>query len=299
MPRALRRHPVDLLHSLVHAPLTSQPPTAVQVPDLSFRHHPELFPHTTRLRLNLLVPVHIRQARIVTTVSEFSRRDLIASYALSPDRVWVIPNAVQPMAAPDAVTDEQAAAWLRTMNLDGPFFLYVGNLHPRKNVPRLIEAFDRARRAVAELSAYQLVIAGVAWWGGGAEERAARSLPEGAVRLLGRVTDAERDTLLRAATALVYPSLFEGFGLPPLEAMASGTPVIASNTCALPEVLGDAAILVDPLGVDALSGALVRVATDAELRSTLRERGLTRAALFTPRRAAEAAIDAFRRALEL
>ena len=300
MPRALRKEPSDLLHSLIHAPLTSRVPTALQVPDLSFRHHPELFPRATRLRLRLLVPLHIRQARIVTTVSEFSRRDLIATYALAPERVSVIPNAVQPAATPpDKFRHDREAAWLCSIDLDGPFFLYVGNLHPRKNVPRLIEAFGRARRAVADLWAYQLVIVGASWWRGGAEEQAARSLPEGAVRLLGRVTDPERDTLLRAATALVYPSLFEGFGLPPLEAMAVGTPVVASNTSALPEVLGDAAILVDPLDVGALSRALVQVATDSALRRTLRERGLARAALFTPRRAAAAAMDAFRRALEI
>ncbi len=184
------------------------------------------------------------------------------------------------------------------MGVDPPYLLYLGNLHPRKNVPRLIDAFARAQRAAAGIDNFKLVIAGGRWWGGGEEQRAARQARPGSVVFLGRVPDAVRDALLQRATALLYPSLWEGFGLPPVEAMAVGTPVLASNTSAFPEVLSDAALLVDPFDTDAIARGIVELATSQALRATLIERGRRRAATFTPRAMAERALDAFHWAMD-
>src|SRR5581483_4410712 len=134
--------------------------------------------------------------------------------------------------------------------------------------------------------------------GGGEEQRAARQARPGSVVFLGRVPDAVRDALLQRATALLYPSLWEGFGLPPVEAMAVGTPVLASNTSAFPEVLSDAALLVDPFDTDAIARGIVELATSQALRATLIERGRRRAATFTPRAMAERALDAFHWAMD-
>lgn len=287
----------DLLYSQTHAPLLSPVPLAVQLTDMSYWHHPEFYPLATRLRLNLLLPIHAWQARVVLAPTEFSRQDFIRTYRLPPERVIVVPISLEP-PTPHADAPEGQAAWLARYGITGPFVLYVGNMHPRKNIPRLIEAFTRARQASPALADYQLVLAGASWWHDGSAERAAQQAPPGAVVLTGRVTNEERDRLLRAAQVVAYPSIFEGFGLPPLEAMAAGTPVLASNVSSIPEVLGDAALLVDPLSVDALAHGLIRLAGDAGLRAQLRARGFVRAAVFTEQLVGERALAAFRWAVD-
>jgi glycosyltransferase involved in cell wall biosynthesis len=157
--------------------------------------------------------------------------------------------------------------------------VYVGNLHPRKNLVTLIRAFSRLRQQ-PRYDDVVLVVAGGRWWGEGPEAAAAQALPEGAIRFLGRVDDHGRDRLVREATILAYPSLFEGFGLPPLEAMAVGTPVLTTTGGAIPEVVGDAALLVEPLDVEGMTVGLGQLLDDDSLRATLANRGRRRAAAF-------------------
>jgi len=295
LPRVVKeRGDLDLLFTMIHAPLTARVPVALYVPDLSFRRVPRYFPFATRLRLNLLVPLHLRTARVIITVSEYSRCDLIACYRVAPERVRVVPNAVLP---PDRNGSEGDSGDSEgTAMPEAPYFLYVGNLHPRKNVPRLIGAFIRAREAEPALAEHHLVIAGGRWWGSG-EEQAARRAPPGSVIFLGRVTNRARQALLERAEALVFPSLFEGFGLPPLEAMAVGTAVLASNVTSIPEVVGDAGLLVDPLDETALAQGLIRLALDPGLRAELGRRGRERARRYTPGAVGAAARAAFREAV--
>ena len=178
-------------------------------------------------------------------------------------------------------------------NVDGPFILYLGNLHPRKNVARTIRAFSEARRIDHALRDHQLVIAGARWWGAGEEEAAAAAAPNSVV-FLGRVDDDTRQVLLEEADALVYVSRFEGFGLPPLEAMAASTPVLAADAAALPEVTGGAALLVDPYDDRAITEGIRRILTDDALRADLIARGRVRAShydLETTGAAARAALE--------
>jgi glycosyltransferase involved in cell wall biosynthesis len=291
LPRQLaREHPsFDLVLTTNHAPPITTTPRVLLVHDLSFRHYPEHYAFVTRLRLNMLVPLHIRQARLVMTVSEFSRRDLVTTFGLAPDRVVVVPNAVRDSAVG---TTPERSGWLRDRAVGERFFLYLGNLHPRKNVVGLIQAYARARSRSSAVAAHQLVIAGAPGWRVDDVARAAASLP-GLVVMLGRVDDDQRDALLARATALAYPSFFEGFGLPPLEAMAAGIPVLASATTAIPEVLGDAALLVEPDDVDAIARGLERLAEDKGLRDNLRERGLRQATRYSVRTTGERALAAF------
>ena len=294
LPLALTRirEGLDLLHSLIYAPPWSPVPVALMVTDLSFRHLPDLYRASTRLRLAILMPRQLRRARVVMTLSEFCRQDITREYGVPADRVFVVPCAVE---TPSPATPDPQA--LRALGVSTPFFLYVGNRHPRKNVPRMIRAFGRARRAAPELSRHQLVIAGARWWAVRDELEAAAETPPGSVRFLEHVPTSTRDLLLRSAEALVYPSLFEGFGLPPLEAMAVGTPAIVSNASAIPEIVGDAALLADPFDIDALARAMVIVVTTPGLRAELRERGFRRVAMFTPRAMGERALAAFRAAV--
>lgn len=301
LPRLLAglRPQPDLVFSPTHGPLRSPVPLALMVQDLSFEHRPEDYPLPTRLRLQLAVRAQVRTARAVLTVSEHARSDLIDTYGLDPGRVLRVPNAS--LTAPTVASAELQAqrSWLRGEGVAGPFLLYLGNLHPRKNVTCAIEAFGAAQRAEPALSDHRLVIAGGRWWGSGEETAARRHCAPDSVVFLGRVDETQRELLLRDAAALVYPSLFEGFGLPPLEAMSRGTPVVASRATSIPEVVGDGGLLIDPRDPDDLAKALVRLATEDGLAADLAARGRRRAAAYTVEATGAAARAAFEAALAL
>lgn len=284
LPRWLRglarsgRRP-DLVVCNTHAPLRSPAPVALVVTDLSFVHVPRTYPAATRWRLRLLVGAQVRRVAAVVTISEFCRTDLLDTYRLRPERVHVMPLVVDPPAPPDP--DVRRA--LAERAVPAHYLLYLGNLHPRKNVASAIAAFAAARHREPRLAEHAMVVAGRRWFGQAGpspEERAAAAAPPGAVVFLDRVGDAEREVLLHDASALVYPSVFEGFGLPPLEAMARGIPVLAADATAIPEVCADAALLVDPGDVAALADGIERVLLDEPLRARLAERGRARAADF-------------------
>jgi glycosyltransferase involved in cell wall biosynthesis len=289
---ALRPAP-ELLVTYTHAPLWSPVPTALVLGDLSFVHLPDLFPPFARLRLRALVPPQLGRARLVLVPSEFTRRDVIEHYRADPDRVRVVPPAFDPTISCEPEVDEETVAWAHENGARHPFVLYLGNLHRRKNVGRLIRAFGQVLGSEPDLAGARLLVAGAPWWGGDEERGAAHFAPPGSVVFLGRVSDRQRDYLLATADAVAYPSLFEGFGLPVLEAMAAGTPVVTSNTTSLTEVAGDAALLVDPYDVEEIAKALRRVLTDGELRDELRARGLIQARAFDHLRTGESALEAF------
>jgi glycosyltransferase involved in cell wall biosynthesis len=276
LPGALRRLPLDVAFSVTHAPLRPGVPVALMVNDLSFLRRPGDYPVASRARLRAMVAAQVRAASVVTTVSEFCRDDILDAYRLDRGRVLVVPNTFDPPLDLRPEEKESGQDWLGARGVTGPYFLYLGNVHARKNVDRLVRAFQRARTDPGWPD-HQLVIAGGSWWG--AESPRAASAPS--VVALGRVSDAVREVLLCEATALVYVSLFEGFGLPPLEAMVRGTPVIASATTAIPEVVADAGVLVDPTDEDAIAGAMLALAADPTLRASLAARGRGRGAAFS------------------
>ena len=265
-------HDVHLAYT--HVPVGAPARTALVVTDLSFRHVPDMFPRSARIRLNGLVPTQARRAPAVLTLTEFCRRDLIETLGVKPERVHVVPCSIDPVSDLPSDIEDQTAASLAKRGVDGAFVLYLGNLHPRKNVPHLIRSF--AATKACQAGDAKLVIAGGTWWKGSGEFEAMSSCPVGSVVRLGKVTDTEREVLLRSATVLAYPSLFEGFGLPPLEAMARGTAVVASDRTSIPEVVGDAGLLIDPTNKAMLVASLDTVLSDAALRSELEERGRKR-----------------------
>ena len=274
---SLRSERPDLVLTNTHAPVWSPAPVVLTVTDLSFLHVPAAYPRATRLRLQAAVRRQVSTALMVLTISEFCRQDLMASYALPPHKVRVIPLTPDPPSVPEEGATERLAA----RGVRAPYIIYLGNLHPRKNVARSITAFLAVRDRLPELAEHSYVIAGGRWFAGSGEEQAAAAAPPGAVQFLGRVDDAEREVLLRNATALVYLSTFEGFGLPPLEAMARDTPVLAADATAVPEVCGDGAFLVDPLDLRAIESGLTRVLTEPGLRTDLVDRGRARVQQYT------------------
>jgi glycosyltransferase involved in cell wall biosynthesis len=220
--------------------------------------------------------------------SAATARDLVELYGVEPERVAVIPLGVEPPAEPDRAG---ARRLLGDLGVRGPFLLAVGTLEPRKNLPRLLAAFGEV---TDELPDHHLVVVGPVGWG-----PALRPTWESVrVKLAGPVGDATLHALYQAADGLAYPSLYEGFGLPVLEAMAHGVPVLTSDRSSLPEVAGDAALLVDPVDRGAIAKGLVRLVGDGALRRRLAAAGRRRAAGFSWPATAAATWAAYRQALE-
>ena len=295
VPRALVASRADLFHGTNHmAPPWTPLPTVITVHDLTALTMPGH--HNWRNRL-LSVPqmlLSLRRATRLIADSHSTARDLCGLAGIDPSRLRVIHLAPAPGLAP--ATPGAIQALSRRLRLPARFLLFLGALEPRKNVVTLLEALSRL---VAEGDHdLRLVIAGAAGWRNDEVRRRVRELGlEQAVQMIGYVDAADLPALYGAATAFVYPSLFEGFGLPPLEAMACGTPVVCSNTSSLPEVVGEAALTVDPRSPAELAAALRRVLDDAELRARLRAAGLERAALFSWERTARETLEVYHEAV--
>lgn len=296
VPRALRAGRVDLFHGTNHmAPPLTTVPTVITVHDLSALTRPRF--HTWRNRL-LTVPqmlLSIHQARRLIADSHFTARELARVPGIDPARIRVIPLAPNLRLVP--ATPTTVAEFGRRLNLPPRFFLFLGGLGANKNVPMLLRALE-ALRASGDDRAH-LVIAGAPGSHEADVHREVRRLRiEDIVHFLGYVQAGDLPALFGAATAFVFPSLFEGFGLPPLEAMACGAPVICSHAASLPEVVGDAAILFDPLFQDELVRAMRRVLDSAELRARLRSAGLARSAQFTLERMTRQTLEVYHEALD-
>jgi glycosyltransferase involved in cell wall biosynthesis len=270
LPLRARRDSVDVLHCPTHrAPVRSRVPLVVTFHDLAILRHPGTFNRWTRRYSRLALPRVVRAARRLIAVSEFTRRELLELLNVPEEKVRVIPNAV----GPPFEADGEAAA--------GDYVLAVSTLEPRKNLPRLVDAFGRAK-----LNGCQLLVAGARGWGG-------VRLNGDRVRWLGEVRDEELARLYRGARCVAYVSLYEGFGLPVLEAMACGAPVVAARNEAAEEVAGEAAVLVDPLDPDAIAAGLAEA---VDRQEELRARGLERARAFDWREAARATVEVYREA---
>ncbi len=286
IPARTWRDRPDLLHVTYVAPPLSTCRTVVTVHDISFEFFPQYFAPKVRWMLQALVPLSLRRATRAITVSEHARDEIAHRYGLPRERIAVTYLAADETYRP--VTDvEQLEAMRTRYGLRKRYLLALGNLQPRKNLIRLGEAYVDLRQH-GYLADVQLVLAGQAQWRESEIYRFVRShgLVED-VCFPGYVDNADLPALYSAALAFVYPSLYEGFGLPPLEAMACGTPVVCSNAASLPEVVGDAALMIDPRNTATLADALRRIASEPGLRAELIQRGQRRAASFSWQACAE------------
>ena len=283
LPIDLRREGVDLFHAphYVLPPLTPCR-SVVTIHDCIHLRFPQYLPNRigyAYARAQMWLATH--KAARVMTVSEASKRDILRYFRVPESRIDVIYNAIDERfwQEPDVEEIERVRERYR---LTAPFVLYAGNIKPHKNLERLIEAFNLLRHERADLKDVELLIIGDEISKYATLRRAVhRYKLHKHVRFFGFVPDQTLAALYRLARAFVFPSLYEGFGLPPLEAMASGTPVITSNVSSLPEVVGDAALMIDPYEPAAIADAMQRVLTDPALHADLRVRGLARAREFS------------------
>ncbi len=308
LPLAARAERADLVHGLVNTlPLATNVPGVVTVHDLSFLRLPERFPRLKQLYLAALCRASVRKAQRVIAVSRQTAADVREHFGVDSRRVEVVYNGVgerfRPLPAQD-VSD-----FRRRMGLPPKFLLYLGTLEPRKNLPHLLRAYAEWQANSAAGRDVALVLAGAKGWHyreifeqaaelGLTESMAGAPFEQGRmVHFPGFVPEEELCLWYNAAAAFVYPSLFEGFGLPLLEAMASGTPVICSDAPSLQEVAADAALVVPAQDRPALQNAFERLFTEAGLAGELQERGIRQAGRFSWERAAAETIDVYESAL--
>ncbi|MBX7257787.1 MAG: glycosyltransferase family 4 protein [Candidatus Hydrogenedentes bacterium] len=294
LPVAVLRTRSDLLHVQYNAPPVCPRPYVVSIHDVGWVHHPELFPPAMRGRLNALTPGTLRRAARVFALTEAIRREIADAYGTPIEKIDVVAPGVDPRYFAQASTDSLAAVRAK-YGLPDEFVLYVGAVQPRKNLARLAEAFARLKDRGLP---HALVIAGKQGWLADDAMKPIAALNLGdRLRFTGYVDARDLPTLMAAAAAFAYVSIYEGFGLPVLEAMACGTPVLASSASAIREVAGDGALCVDALSVDAIEDGLIRVLTDSNLRESLRRKGPLRAAQFTRESMARAAVRGYEKAL--
>ena len=296
LSRELRRKPVDVLHVQYTAPPLAPCPVVTTIHDLAFEHLPETFNRRSWMQLRLTVRRTARRAAQIITVSEYSRQDICNTYSIPSERITVTPEAASGKFFP--LTDATELRAVREIyGIKRNYILSLCSIQPRKNLIRLVEAYSFLRKSSAHLELPQLVLAGKSGWRDDEIFRAAqRETVADDIVLTGYVADEHLNALYNGATCFVYPSYFEGFGLPILEAMKCGTPVVAGNRTSLPEVAGEAAILFDPFETKSLADALQRLLRDPECRATLSAKGFERAGEFSWKTTARLTLEVYERA---
>ncbi|MBM3728935.1 MAG: glycosyltransferase family 4 protein [Acidobacteria bacterium] len=297
LPRLVNRQRPDLLHVQYTAPLFSRVPIVVTVHDVSFLHHPEYFPAPRVRQLAYTVERTVRRAAAILTPSDFSRRSIALAYGIPQDNIAVVHNGVSPTFRP--ISRETAGAFVSgRFQISQPYIMTVGDLQPRKNQIGLIRAFEEVMREFPKLPHHLVLVGKDKYQGRQIHEAAERSPLRGRIHLTGFVNDDELLRLYNACDLFVFPSLYEGFGIPILEAMACGCAVACSNTSAMPEVADASAILFDPASPAEMVRAMRDILLDSELRARLQKLGQKNATRFSWEEAARRTLDVYRHVAE-
>lgn len=282
----------DVHHEPNYLPLRMDVPTVITAHDLSWIRYPEMHPAQRVAVMNRYFEKALYQASAVITDAEFVKQEIVDVFGIALEKITAIPLGVESMFRP--LSSNETRAVLSSHGLEhGRYFLTVGTLEPRKNLSLAIRAYSALPESIRKR--YPLVVIGMKGWHSAEIERSISPLAQaGYLRQLGYVPREDLATLMAGATTLIYPSIYEGFGLPPLEAMACGTPVICSNVSTLPEVVGDAGILIDPSDETGLLEHLLAMCEDKKLRVDLSTRARKRSLSFTWKKCAQQTVDVYK-----
>ncbi|MGE9314712.1 glycosyltransferase family 4 protein [Niabella sp. CJ426] len=278
LPAFLKRYQPDLFIGMDGMiSLRSKTKQIAVIHDLNFEHFPENLPFRNRVYYKYFFKRFAKKADCIVTVSNYTKQDVIKSYHIPAEKIEVMPLGAKPIFQPITLTDARSTREHYTNG--SPYFFFVGSMHARKNIQRLMQAFERFKSGMP--NNFKLVLAGNILW----EEKEIKSVYDSLeykddIIFPGRITDQELKYLLGAAHGLVFVPLFEGFGLPIVEAFQAGVPVICSNTSSMPEVAADAALLVDPFDVNDIAQAMTDIYQDGDLSIKLIRKGKERKQLF-------------------
>lgn len=290
LPYLAWRRGIDLLHVQYVSPPLIQIPVVTTIHDISFEKYPDLFSAREVAQFRMTIPMSARRAAKVLTISQNSKQDLIEFYGLKEEDIVVTYLGVSSIFSPVASGHEEI---MKKYGIDGTYILTVGNLQPRKNLQRLVAAYVRLRNSRPDIK-HKLVIVGKrAWRHDPIIESAKQSRWAKDILLTDYVPEDDLPVLYSGASVFVYPSIYEGFGLPPLEAMACGVPVITSDRSSLPEVVGDAAIKINPFDVEAIAASMASVILEPSVASKMRQASVERASLFSWEKCARQTVEVF------
>jgi glycosyltransferase involved in cell wall biosynthesis len=283
--RALKKYKTDIFFSPDgYMSLTSKMKQVGVIHDLNFEHYPQDLPKKARKYLLKYFPLFAEKATKIITVSEYSKQDIIDTYQVNPDKIKVAYNGIGGFFKPISISEKEVVRRKFTSGKD--YFLFVGALHPRKNMTNLFKAFDLYKTQTN--SEVKLLVVGEKYWWSKEIKMVFENLThKNDIVFTGHVQSSELNEIYGAGLALVFPSYFEGFGIPLVEAMKCELPIISSNTTCLPEIAGDAAIYVDPFSVESIAAGMTKIASDEELRTRLIEKGKERSELFNWDKTAE------------
>lgn len=251
--------------------LRAKTPTITVVHDIAYEHFPNHVGKIVRWYYQLFVPKFIRHSQKIVTVSEFTKKDIVALYQTPAEKIDIVYNAAKEVYQP--IASEEQETIRKNVSAGQPFFVYVGSIHPRKNIVRLLEAFD-AFKSQTKSEVKLLIIGRKAWLHNEVETTVEKMLFNNDIVFLGHLSAEETASIVASSLAMCYVSLFEGFGIPIVEAQQAGTAVITSNLSSMPEAAGEGALLVDPNDTQAIANAMQRIFEDPFLRETLVKKGL-------------------------
>ncbi|MFT7588539.1 MAG: glycosyltransferase involved in cell wall biosynthesis [Limisphaerales bacterium] len=279
IPRALKRIGADLFVSLDgFCSLKTSLPTYMVVHDLAFEHFPDHVPKDVKQFYTRYSPQYANHAKRIGTVSEATKKDIISKYKIAPEKIDVLYNGAGNLFR--VLNDEEKLQARKSFTAGSRYFVYVGSLNPRKNLERLFQAFDAYSKSSP--NGFKLLVVGRMAWKSGPIQKALEKMEfADSVVLTGHLAPEKLALAIGGAEAMVYPSLFEGFGIPILEAFTADVPVITSNISSMPEVAGDAAILVDPYSVDAIKDAMLQLENTPNLRTKLIAKGQVQSQKFS------------------
>lgn len=290
LPQAVRNQRVDVLHVQYITPPFVRAPVVNMIHDVASLYYPQFFSRSEYFRNRLLLPQSVHAAARILTVSQASKDQIVRAFGIPPSKVVVTYNGISERFR--RAPAHQVGEVLEKYRIAGPYLLFVGNIQPRKNLQGIVEAFVIMKQQHA--LRHRLVVVGrKAWLYSDIFERVRQLKLQDDITFTGYVPDDDLPALYTGADLLMYPSFFEGFGFPPLEAMACGTPAVAAQEPAFPEILGDAAVLVDPRSPTAIAQGALRILSDGAFCRELVARGLERAARFTWEAAARVTLAVF------